>query len=195
MLAGGLATRLGGVAKGLLRTGSATIAARSVALFEELFGRALIVSNDPAPYLDLGVPVVPDEIADKGAPAGLHAALSAARTDWVFVVGCDMPRLDAGAIRFLWERRGATAVAVKWERGFEGLHAFWSRRCLATVERMVSEGHPSLHALATAVGARILSADEWREVDPLGRSFENANTAADVARLGLAPPLGPPRAR
>jgi len=188
MLAGGQATRLGGVPKGLLRSGPATIAERSLALFRELFGRALVVANDPGPYLRLGVPVVPDRIPGKGAPGGLHAALAAAETGWLFVVGCDMPLLDPRAIRFLWARRGMTAAAVEWERGFEGLHAFWSRDCLGTVERMVSSGDPSLRALAAAVGARIVPAAEWREVDPLGRSFENANTEADLLRLGLEPP-------
>lgn len=189
LLAGGMATRLGGIAKGLLRVGGETVAARSLRLFDELFGAALLVANDPAPYLDLGVPVVADRIRGKGAPGGLHAALSAARTGWVFVAGCDMPLLSGDAIRFLWERRdGAAAVAVEWERGFEGLHAFWSRDCLADVERMLAAGDPSMRELAAAVGAWIVPAAEWREVDPTGRSFENANTAADAARLGLAAP-------
>ena len=187
LLAGGRASRLGGVAKGLLRAGGSSIAARSLALFREVFAGAFVVANDSAPYLHLGVPVIPDAIPGKGAPGGLHAALSAARTGWVFVAACDMPFLDARAIRFLWERRASRAVAVDWERGFEGLHAFWSRGCLETVERMLAEGDPSLRALAAAVEARVLTAAEWREVDPEGRSFENANTPSDVTRLGLAP--------
>ncbi|HVP66637.1 MAG TPA: molybdenum cofactor guanylyltransferase [Anaeromyxobacteraceae bacterium] len=188
LLAGGRASRLGGVAKGLVRTGSSSIAARSLALFRETFDEVLLVANDPAPYLHLGAPVIADVIPGKGAPGGLHAALSAVGTAWVFVAACDMPFLDAQAIRFLWERRAALAVAVEWERGFEGLHAFWSRLCLPTVERMLQEGDPSLRAIAQAVGARVLTADEWRAVDPAGRSFENANTPADLARLGLDVP-------
>jgi len=193
ILAGGQATRLGGVAKGLLQSGPATLAARTLALFGELFGRALVVANDPAPYLPFAVPVVPDRIPGKGAPGGLHAALASADTGWIFVVGCDMPLLDGSAIRFLWDRRGERAAAVEWVRGFEGLHAFWSKGCLAAVERMLAEGDPSLRAIAQAVGARILPAEEWRTVDPEGRSFENANTVADLRRLGLEVPGGPGR--
>lgn len=141
LLAGGMATRLGGIPKGLLRVGSETVAARSLRLFDGLFGALLIVANDPAPYRDLDVAIVPDLFRGKGAPGGLHAALSTARTGWVFVAGCDMPLLSREAISFLWERRAdAAAVAVEWERGFEGLHAFWSRRCLPTVERMLAGG-------------------------------------------------------
>jgi molybdopterin-guanine dinucleotide biosynthesis protein A len=195
LVAGGKATRLGGVPKGLLRAGGETLAARAVSLFRELFGEVLLVADDPAPYLDLGVRTVPDALPGKGAPGGLHAALRAARTPWLFAAGCDMPFLSGDAIRFLWERRGeAPAALVEWERGLEGLHAFWSSACLPLVERMLREGEPSLRDLAAAAGARVVSAEEWRLVDPLGRSFENANGPDDLRRLGLAPPAGAPRA-
>jgi molybdopterin-guanine dinucleotide biosynthesis protein A len=77
---------------------------------------------------------------------------------------------------------------VEWERGIEGLHAFWSREALPTVERMLRDGDPSLRAIAAAVGARVVTAEEWRQVDPAGRSFENVNSPADLRRLGLDAP-------
>jgi acetylornithine deacetylase/succinyl-diaminopimelate desuccinylase-like protein/molybdopterin-guanine dinucleotide biosynthesis protein A len=191
LIAGGRASRMGGVAKGLLRSGGVPIAARSLALFRELFGATLVVANDPAPYAVLGAPVVPDRIAGRGAPGGLHAALSAAETEWVFAAGCDMPFLDGRAIAFLAERRaGAPAVLVRFGDRLEPLHAFWSRRCLPELERLLQAGEPSLRELAGAVGARVVDEAEWRRVDPEGRAFENANTPEDARRLGLeaAPP-------
>lgn len=188
LLAGGRASRLGGVAKGLLRLGGEPIAAHTLALFGELFEASLIVSGDAPAYARLA-PVIPDAIPGKGAPGGVHAALAAARTGWIFVAGCDMPFLSAGAVRFLWERRGgASAAGVLWQGRFEGLFAFWSRACLPAVEQLVREGDPSLWRLADAVGARLLPEAEWRAFDPAGRVFENVNTPEDVGRLGLAPP-------
>lgn len=197
LVAGGRATRMGGAPKGLLRAGRRTIAARSLALFRRLFAETLVVANDPAPYAALGAPIVADVVPGRGAPGGLHAALSAARTEWVFAAACDMPFLDARAIRFLAGRRaGADAVLVRFAGRLEPLHAFWSRACLPALERLLAEGEPSLRDLAAAVDARVVAEDEWRGVDPQGRSFENANTPADAARLGLeapAPPGPPPR--
>jgi molybdopterin-guanine dinucleotide biosynthesis protein A len=189
LVAGGKAVRLGGLAKGALRSGGEAIAARTLRLFRALFEEVLVVANDPAPYLGLGARTVADAIAGKGAPGGVHAALAAAPTGWVFAAGCDMPFLSEAAIRFLWARRGtAPAVLVEWERGPEPLHAFWSRPCLPVMERLLREGDPSLRDLAGAVGAHRVSAGEWRQVDPGGRAFENANTPEDLARLGLDPP-------
>jgi acetylornithine deacetylase/succinyl-diaminopimelate desuccinylase-like protein/molybdopterin-guanine dinucleotide biosynthesis protein A len=197
LIAGGRAARMGGLAKGLLRSGGVPIAARSLALFRELFGAALVVANDPAPYAKLGAPVVPDRISGRGAPGGLHAALAAARTEWVFAAGCDMPFLDRRAIAFLAERRtGADAVLVRFGERLEPLHAFWSKRCLPEIERLLRAGEPSLRDVAEAVGARVVDEVDWRLVDPEGRAFENANTPEDARRLGLEPPPGTtPRAR
>jgi molybdenum cofactor guanylyltransferase len=189
LVAGGRARRLGGTAKGFLRVQGLPIAERSLALLCTLFDQVLVVANDPGPWVELGVPVVPDAIPDKGAPGGLHSALLASRTGWIFAAACDMPFLSESPIRHMAGRRdGAPAVVVEWERGLEGLHAFWSRDLLPVVERMLLEGNPSLRAIASAVGARVLPAREWRGVDPTGRSFENVNTPEDLLRLGLEPP-------
>ncbi len=186
LLAGGAATRMGGVPKGLLRIGGETLAARAVALFRRLFGQAMIVANDPAPYAGLGVPVVPDAMVGRGAPGGLHAALAAATTPWVFAAGCDMPFLEPDAIALLAARRdGADAVMPRFRGHVEPLHAFWSRSCLPVLGRLLAEGEPSFRDLAAAVRTRLVEEDAWRAVDPEGRAFANANTPEDARRLGL----------
>lgn len=189
LVAGGRATRLGGVAKGLLRCGGEPIAARTLRLFRELFDDALVVANDPAPYAALGARVVADVLPGKGAPGGVHAALAAARTGWVFTAGCDMPFVSADGIALLGARRaGARAVLVRFAGRLEPLHALWSRECLPVFEARLRAGDASLRELADAVGAAIVEEREWRAVDPAGRAFANANTPDDLVRLGLAPP-------
>lgn len=188
LVAGGRATRMGGVPKGLLRVSGEPIAARSLRLFGELFGAALVVANDPAPYAPLGAPVIPDLLPGKGAPGGVHAALSAANTPWVFTAACDMPFLSAAPIEWLAaQREGAPAVLVRWGGWLEPLHAFWSRECLPLLDAALRAGDPSLQELARVVGARVIEEAEWRRVDPEGRAFENANTPEDAVRLGLEP--------
>ena len=138
------------------------------------------------PYLPLGAPVVGDVIPDRGAPGGLHAALHAAATPWVFAAACDMPFVSEAGVALLSARReGAPAVVPRWGGRFEPLHALWSRACLPVFERALRAGDPSLHELARLAGAVEVEEAEWRLVDPAGRAFENANTPEDVARLGL----------
>lgn len=190
LLAGGRAQRLGGIPKGLLAVGGEPIAARSLRLFRGIFGAALVVANDPAPYAAFGVPVVADLVRGKGAPGGLHAALSAAGTGWVFAAACDMPFLSREPIlRLAALRAGADAVLVRAGGRLEPLHAFWSRACLPVLDRMVRAGDPSLRDLAAAVRTRVVEEAEWRALDPSGRSLENANTPEDLLRLGLSADL------
>jgi len=180
---------MGGAPKGFVRFRGEPVAARSLGLFRALFDEVLVIANDPAPWRALGARVVPDAIPGKGAPGGLHAGLRASRTGWIFAAACDMPFLSEEPIRHLASLRGEErAVAVAWSHGLEGLHAFWSRKALPTVERLLQDGDPSLRDVAAAVGARIVPEPEWRLVDPEGRSFENANTPEDLLRLGLLPP-------
>ena len=163
--------------------------ARSLRMFRRIFAGTLVVANDPAPYESFGAPVVPDLIAGKGAPGGLHAALSAARTDWVFTAACDMPFLAPGPIAWLAARReGVRAVGVVWRGRLEPLHVFWARSALPIVDRMLREGDPSMWTVATAVGARFVSEEEWRQVDPEGRAFADANTPEEAESLGLEIP-------
>jgi molybdopterin-guanine dinucleotide biosynthesis protein A len=186
LVAGGRARRLGGLPKGLLQVEGEPIAARSLRLFARLFGGLLVVANDPRPWVGLGAPVVPDRIPGKGAPGGLHAALSAAATPWVFSAACDMPFLSEAGVALLAARRaGAAAVVPRWGGRLEPLHALWSRRCLPVLEAALLRGDPSLQRLAAEVGAAVVEEEAWRQVDPEGRAFENVNTPEDAARLGL----------
>jgi molybdopterin-guanine dinucleotide biosynthesis protein A len=189
LIAGGRAVRMGGAAKGRLLLEGEPIALRTLRLFRAAFAEVLVVANDPAPWEGLGARIVPDAIPGKGAPGGLQAALASARTGWIFTAGCDMPFLHAGAIAWLAARReGAPAVIPRWQGRLEPLHAFWSTGCLAPVERLLREGDPSFRELAAAVGARVVGEEEWRTIDPEGRSFENVNTPEEAARLGLLLP-------
>ncbi len=188
LVAGGRATRMAGVPKGLLRVAGEPIAARTLRIFTALFAERLVVANDPAAYDALGVPVVGDRVPGKGAPGGVHAALAAARTPWVFTAACDMPFLSEQSVAYLLARRGsARAVLVRFGGRIEPLHAVWSRDCLPVLEAALRAGDPSLQDLARAVSPRIIEEEEWRAIDPEGRSLENANTPADVLRLGLEP--------
>jgi molybdenum cofactor guanylyltransferase len=186
LVAGGRAARLGGVPKGLLQVEGEPIAARSLRLFAALFEASLVVANDPAPYRGLGAPVLPDLFPGKGAPGGLHAALSAASTGWVFAAACDMPFLAEAPLRLLAGRRAGVAAVLPRAGGrLHPLHALWSRACLPILERLLTQGDPSLVELAGAVPACVVGEEEWLLADPGGRALANANTPEDLARLGL----------
>jgi len=177
----------------MLTLAGETLVSRTTRVLRELFDEVLLSANDPV-YAGTGLTSVPDRIPGKGAPGGLHAVLSASRATWVFTVGCDMPFVSAAGARYLSKQReGVEAVLVRFEGRLEPLHAFWSRSCLPTLERLLSAGNPSLQELSTEVRTRVVPESEWRALDPSGLAFANVNTEEDARRLGVSTPgLGGP---
>ena len=86
ILAGGLATRMGGGDKGLLSLGGQTLLSRVIDRLEpQVAGLALNANGDPARFADLNLPVLPDSIDGYAGPlAGVLAGL-----DWATEQGAD----------------------------------------------------------------------------------------------------------
>ena len=100
VLAGGLARRMGGGDKALIRIGDETILQRALArLTPQVSGIVLNANGDPARFASFGLPVVADSVPDFAGPlAGILAGLDwvAANkpgTEWVVSVPGDCPFL------------------------------------------------------------------------------------------------------
>ena len=141
ILAGGESARLGRN-KAFLPIRGRTLLETQLRMVRPLFDRIVIGARDPLPYVGFGVPVVPDLLAERCALTGIHAALSAASTEYVFVVACDLPHLRADLIADLLRRRpGADAVVPLSNRGPEPLHAVYGRSCLGPIEEAAARGN------------------------------------------------------
>jgi molybdopterin-guanine dinucleotide biosynthesis protein A len=113
LLAGGLARRLGGADKGLLRVGGSSILQRTIAcLSAQLDGLVLNANGDPARFSGLGIPVVPDSIPGFPGPlAGLLAGMEWAADHhpacrWILTAPTDCPFLPADLLARLAEPLG-----------------------------------------------------------------------------------------
>lgn len=86
ILAGGLATRMGGGDKGRLQVGGQSLLSRVVdRLSPQVAGLALNANGDPERFADLGLPVIADSIEGFAGPlAGVLAGL-----DWAAEQGAD----------------------------------------------------------------------------------------------------------
>ena len=100
VLAGGLGRRMGGIDKGLQELNGRPLVQWVLERLAPQVGTVLINANQNlARYGEFGYPVLPDVIADFAGPlAGLHAALSHARTPLLVTVPCDSPFLSADLV-------------------------------------------------------------------------------------------------
>src|SRR5882762_4545536 len=104
--AGGKSTRMGGEPKALLDLGGRRIVERVLDAVRPVVDDVLIVTNTPALYGFLGVPMVADIYPDHGSLGGIFSGLSAAAGDAAFTVACDMPFLHPDVARLVIARAG-----------------------------------------------------------------------------------------
>jgi molybdenum cofactor guanylyltransferase len=186
VLAGGLARRMGGGDKIMLRVGGTTILERVLDRFQPQCATLVLNANgDPARFGHTGLPVVPDSIPDFAGPlAGILAGLDWASThapqiEWIASVPGDGPFLPRDLVARLHDVRLATGKPLACARSGSRRHpvvGLWPvklrkdlRQALVTEDVHKIELWTARHDIATA---------EWSDqpVDP----FFNVNTPDDA---------------
>jgi molybdopterin-guanine dinucleotide biosynthesis protein A len=196
VLAGGLARRMGGGDKALIRIGNQTILQRAlVRLIPQVSGIVLNANGNLARFASFGLPAVADSIPDFAGPlAGILAGLdwvAANRpdTEWVVSVPGDCPFLPHDLVAKLHAARItggkllACAHSGEWRHPVVGLWHVALREDLrhaVTVEDLRKiEVWTARHGVALA---------DWptEPVDP----FFNVNTPEDVEKATQLAGLG-----
>jgi molybdenum cofactor guanylyltransferase len=159
---GGRASRMGGVAKGLLVAPDGDpIVVRTRRLLEEAGAECVLVGGHPA-YRGLGLEVVPDDPAADGPLAGILALLARAADRTAIAVACDMPFIGRDIARRLVEAPPAPIVAARRraeEKGrdvWEPLFARYAPSVLPVARDFAKRGERKLQLLLDRAGARPL---------------------------------------
>lgn len=105
ILAGGRATRMGGVDKGLVDLGGRAMVEYVLDALRGQTAKMLINANrSVAQYQRYGVPVVGDQLTGFLGPlAGIDSMLAAADTDWLLTAPCDSPQVPSDLGARLWQ--------------------------------------------------------------------------------------------
>ena len=184
ILAGGKATRMGGVAKHELVVDGQTILARQRGVLAPRVAEIVVSAARDVP----GLRTVGDApaLAGAGPLAGIAAGLAAAHTPWLLVVAGDMPDLHGGLVDLLLARAvGETCDAVALriaDRPQPLLCALRVAPAAAALATMLAAGDHKASRLLTDQGLRVTWIDEAtaRAADPELRGLRNINAPADL---------------
>jgi molybdenum cofactor guanylyltransferase len=187
VLAGGLARRMGGGDKALIRIGEATILERVLArLAPTCTGIVLNANGDPARFAPFGLPVIPDDVAGFAGPlAGILAGLDWAAShvpdiEWIVSVPGDCPFLPRDLVQRLHAARReagsplACAQSGAWRHPVVGLWRVALRHDLR--HALVDQNLRKIEVWTARHGVALA---EW-PADPVDPFF-NVNTPDDVA--------------
>lgn len=181
ILAGGRATRLGGVVKHELVVDGQTIFARQVAVLAPRVAEILVSSpRDVAGYR-----TIRDVHEGIGPLAGIAAGLAACRTPWLLVVAGDMPFITGALIDRLIDRARASidphaadsvdAIGIRIDGLPEPLLCVLHTRTLPIVERRIAARDYKASRFLTDEELRI----DWIE-DADRAALRNVNTPEDL---------------
>ena len=187
VLAGGLARRMGGGDKALLRIGTATILERVLDRVGQQCARLILNANgDPARFTFTQLPVVADEVPDFAGPlagvlAGLDwAAAHAPGIEWIASVPGDCPFLPRDLVARLHVARSAADLPLACARSGEWRHpvvGIWPVALRDDLRHALH--HEGLHKIEVWTARHGVAIADWpaTPVDP----FFNVNTPADAA--------------
>lgn len=142
ILAGGQSSRMGANKALLELNGSAVLTHISNAIRPAVSRIIVATGSDEAIYNALGdedFECVKDVYPGKGPLAGLHAALSASRTEWNLVSACDMPLLQTSffsGMKILTEQYSTSnAIVPRIEGRIHPLAGVYHRRVFPELEQ------------------------------------------------------------
>jgi|SRR5205807_5857116 len=188
VLAGGAASRYGGVPKGLLSVGGARILDRVVERVHAVTGAPpLLIANAPAASAwrpDLKT--IPDARPGFGSLGGIYTAVTAAPGP-VLCVAWDMPFVPEALLQALVE--GATAgncdaflPQSSGRRGVEPLCAVYGPACGPAIVRRLETGDLKAISFHADVSVGILPLAQVKAFGDPDELFFNVNTPDDLER-------------
>lgn len=206
LLAGGGASRFGGLAKGLARLHGERIADRALRALAGATDRQCVVANDPAaPEWFPGLRIVADDVSGLGPLAGLATALRAADGRAVLVVAWDMPFVTVNLLRALRTQGEAAKASVVPMHGphatLEPLCAYYRADAAPVAAVLLRAGERRARALYDALQparTTILGAEAIRGLGEAAHLFTSIDTSAALHALGGTMPSadpGPPTRR
>lgn len=182
VLAGGKSSRMGDN-KAFLQVEGRPLIERVVAALREVFPEVMI-AGDPEIYRGLAEKVVPDILPGLGPLGGIHAALTFASHELVFIAACDLPFADGELARYVAQRAEGFDAAVPYVGGrLEPLFAAYRKTCLEALNRHIGAGRLRVVGFLGEVRVCYLTEADFSWRHNFRRVFLNVNTPAEVTRL------------
>ncbi len=185
ILAGGRATRMGGVDKGLQNYQGIPMAMHALLRLSPQVGELMINANrNLGAYEAMGVPVWPDSLPDFAGPlAGFAAGLERCETPYMVTVPCDSPIFPDNFVerlaQALEEQDADIAMVATLEEGVlrtQPVFCLMKSELLTSLLRFTGEGQRKIDKWTAQHRCIAVPFDE-------AQAFAGANTLAELQQL------------
>jgi molybdopterin-guanine dinucleotide biosynthesis protein A len=176
VLAGGRSSRMGRD-KAFLELQGRTLLERALVIARSISDEVSIVGQREK--FAAFAPVIEDLYPGQGPLAGIHAALTASRSELNFIIALDTPFLDLKFAQYLVEQArqsDATVTVPRVARQAQPLCAVYRREFAAVAEEALRLGKNNIVPLFAAVSTREINDAELRNLAFDRHMFDNLNT-------------------
>ena len=184
ILAGGKSSRMG-FDKQMLMDEGRRLVEKVIETLREEFSDIIVITAKPELYEGMGVRLFRDEYEGKGPLAGVHAALSHAQSQYIYLLACDMPVVSLPFVRHMKERireTGADICACKFNDRMETFNTFYSCSLLPDVTHRLETGNSSLFRFIYGNQTCVIEQEDAARFDQELSMFTNINTRSEYEK-------------
>lgn len=178
ILAGGKSSRMG-FDKQLLTVNQRRLIDITVRKLQPLFDDIIVVTANPEYYEAMPITAVKDNYPGLGPLAGIEAALSQAKSQYVFTIACDMPNFCETYARFMQDtlrENNADSCITTHGDWIEPFHAYYGKTSLAQLRADLSEEKGSIYYFLRSVNTLYIDEHTAKSFNPHMDMFANLNT-------------------
>jgi molybdopterin-guanine dinucleotide biosynthesis protein A len=180
ILAGGRSLRMGRDKSTMIFKGKPLIT-YVYEILREIFPKIVVISSHHTTIEGIEAPILRDFVPKKASIIGIASALLSATTDYVFVVGCDMPFIREETITYMVDQaHGEDIVIPQTDAGYEPLHALYNRSCLPHMLRAIDFDRIKITDLFPFLSVKVVREEALFKNNGIS-TFTNINTEEDLA--------------
>ena len=181
ILCGGKCSRIG-INKAFLEINSKPIIEHIIEVLKKFFDEIIINTNNPELFSKFNLKIINDIVPDKDVFGGLYTILKSIKTEYVFIVPCDMPFLNPELIKFTLEHDyyNYDVVCYSINKKFQPLFGIYKKDCVKFFENAIKNSHfPKLIDIFKEYRAFVIDESKIPAGINIQKSFFNINTEED----------------
>lgn len=182
ILAGGKSSRMG-FDKQFLTINKKRLMNIVIEKLEEEFDEIIIVTNKPEEYKDFNYKIITDKIAGKGPLSGIHSGLTEAKSQYAFVIGCDMPNINIDYVRHMKKDLNEEDIEVcitRHKDGIEPFMGFYSKSIVSKIEKYLMEDKRAIYMFLDKLKVKYIEENKARKYTQDWDMFLNLNSQEDL---------------
>lgn len=186
VLAGGASRRMGRDKRFMPIQGSPLLF-RVLSALELCTHSQMIIANDAhhPMFATIQLPIIRDDIPDKGSLGGLYTAITHGPTEWIVCVAADMPLLNAELILMMIQKidNPYDVILPVVDGHPQGFHAIYRKTSRSVIYQQMEKNNLRVQDIFSHLRVCEIDEDTSRQYDTHLKSFVNLNSPEDIQSL------------